>query len=101
MNASRTRPFNSTPFIESTSSSLPSPVTLPQMTLEKLREAAGYLDTRVKDSKRKNMIHIVCDKMVEVTSRKKILFDLESLIAISTIDSDSWFSSSTSGRVTQ
>ena len=101
LNASLARSFDSTPPIASTSSSLPSPVTPTQMTLEKLREAVGHLDTRVNESKRKDMIHIVCDKLVEVSFMKKILFNLESLFAISTISSDSWNSSSTSGRVFQ
>ena len=75
LNASLASSFDSTPPIASTSSSLPSPVTPPQMTLEKLREAVGHLDTRVNDSKRKDMIHIVCDKLVEVSFMKKILFN--------------------------
>ena len=75
LNASLASSLDSTPRIASTSSSLPSPVTPPQMTLEKLREAVGHLDTRVNDSKRKDMIHIVCDKLVKVSFMKKILFN--------------------------
>ena len=60
VNASLASSFDSIPLIASTSSSSPSPVTSPEMILEKLREAVGHLDPRVNGSIRKDMIHIVC-----------------------------------------
>ena len=71
------------------------------MTLEKLGEAAGHLDTRTNNSKRKGIIHFVCDKLVEVSSMKNILFDSELPFAISTISSDIWNTGSRGGRITQ
>ena len=45
------------------------------MTLEKLREAVGHLDTKASDTELKHMIHFVCDKLVDVSSMRKI-FDV-------------------------
>ena len=100
VNASLASSFDFTPLIASISSSPPRPVTPSQMTLEKLKKAVGHVNTRVNDSKRKDIIHIVFDKLFEISSMKKILFDLESLIAISTISSDGQTSGIRSGRVT-
>ena len=65
---------DSTPLISSTPCSSKSPVTH-QMTLEKLREAVGHLDTKANDTERKQMTHFVCDKLVDVSSMRKI-FDV-------------------------
>ena len=90
VNASLASLVNSTLSIASTSSFSPSPLTPPQKTLEKIKEAVGHLDTMVTDSKRKELIRIVCLELVGVSSMSKILLDLESLIAINTIRSGSW-----------
>ena len=65
---------DSTPLISSTPCSSKSRITH-QLTLEKLREAAGHLDTKANDTERKNMFHFVCDKLVDVSSMRKI-FDV-------------------------
>ena len=65
---------DSAPLISSTPCSCKSPVTH-QMTLQKLREAVGHLDTKANDTERKHMIHFVCDKLVDVSSMRKI-FDV-------------------------
>ena len=65
---------DSTPLISSSPCSSNSPVT-DQLTLEKLREAVGHLDTKANDTERKHMIHFVCDKLVDVSSMRKI-FDV-------------------------
>ena len=48
-----------------------SPVTH-QLTLEKLREAVGHLDTKANDTERKHMIHFVCDKLVDASSLRNL-----------------------------
>ena len=47
---------DSTPLISSSPCPCKSPVT-DQLTLEKLREAVGHLDTKANDTERKHMIH--------------------------------------------
>ena len=78
-NASLASSFDSTPFNASTSSSPAGPATPPRMNLEMPREAVGHLNTNLNYSKRKNMNSIVCEKLIDISSKERIMSDLNSI----------------------